>query len=230
MFLTPLVSESHRPNIADVYNKQAADGADTHACEEETRLPTKPILRPFQKIPSELRLRVAEYAVQNHYDSIIAESETGEKLEDIWIRVHNATPSNKLTAIESATQDFNTIMVWHGSLNARYNFHSQLPSILHLNHDLREEGREAFGNLAKEMLALAEAQHRHNQNTFSDDYHTWFLKRTVRRSGAFGSTTITRDDVSKAKKEMYRSAADMVSHTLRWHVLRQTCELLELQP
>lgn len=164
--------------------------------------------------------------MQHLYDSIIVESKTGERLEDIWTRVHSTTPSNDLTAIENRTWDFNAVMVKYRSLDARYDFSPRVPSLLHVNHALREESREAFGKLTKEMLALAKAQNDRDVETYSDQYHDYLLTKWARRGANLFN--LTRGDVTKAREGMHRSAADMVRNTLHWHALRHICELLEL--
>ena len=182
-------------------------------------------------MPSELRVDIAEYAIQQHYDSIIVASETGEKLEDIWNRVHHATPSNDWSAIESDTWSCTVTMVAYGSLDVRYDYNPQVPSLLQLNHALREEGCEAFGKLAMEKMALAEDQHSHDMALYINRYYNYLgtgaLRRLQKMQG--GPFTVSRGDMAKAKERMDRYGVRMVRHTLRWHALRHICKLLELQ-
>jgi len=163
---------------------------------------------------------IAKEAMQNWHNSIIVRNRSGERLLDVWAMTYwFYTPQNNRAATDRRTnRQVGRLMhqISHAIFDAKYTFYLQVPAFLQVNHDLREEGREALLEVARAELAHAETRNnfdRQHCNKLTSDFILAALTNSFEKLGT-GPLTVTDEEVHAIYKRTQRQAVEMVCATL----------------
>jgi hypothetical protein len=178
---------------------------------------------------------ITKEAMEQSYDSIIVESSAGESLNTIWRRIYWLTAHDDRSPTQRRTQRQVLRMTNLGSQNifdVRYAFSREVPALLQVSHDLREEGRKGYLEVARAGLARAEAQNTLDRDLCRIVAARYRITATLNDFEKLrgGPITATDEMVLEEWRHMQCQGVEMVCNALRWFVLRHVCKLLELEP
>jgi hypothetical protein len=178
---------------------------------------------------------IAREFMEQFHGSIIVESSSGESLNNIWRRTYWLTAHDDRTITQRRTHRQVLRMTNLGSSNVfhvNHVFSREVPALLQVGRNLREEGRKEFLEVARAGLAHAEAQNTLDRDICKIVARRYRLIATLNNYETLrGGPIIHTDEMALEEwKHMQSQGIEMVCNALRWFVLRHVCELLGLRP
>lgn len=170
-------------------------------------------------LPTELRLKIIERAVEEDTSHNFERTSTGETLFQLWRRLFC---EGRMYIADRDTYHMIRWGLWSSLSNIstpaeQYTFHPRVPKILLTNQTVRGESRELYLKFARKQMAGYEARHKELLPLFIDGYEAWKVRPYIGPGTCIGH----------GKDELRVEGMELAELCIRWYALKRICEFLE---